>query len=123
MNPEDILRAIFNYGFPSVMLLMVSYGAWKLVNDILKHNKEREQLIILNNKERENALMSLIQNEISTMNKTLLMSLEHIVEFRKINDEAHRYQREEHKDISDLINGDNKDILERLDSLKNNNHK
>ncbi len=105
------------------MLLMVSYGAWKLVNDILRHNKEREQLIISNNKERENALMSLIQNEISTMNKTLLMSLEHIIEFRKINDEAHRYQREEHKDISDLINGDNKDILERLDNLKNNNHK
>lgn len=92
MQPDEWLRAIFNYGFPSVMLVAVCVGGWKLINKIIIYNKERED-----------KLMSLVQNQISAFNTTLLSTTEQIIEFRRANEEAHRYQREEHKGIMEYL--------------------
>ena len=75
MNIDELLRAI-------------------LINRIISYNKDRED-----------KLMIVIQSDLATFNKSLSMALDHLAEFKKSNDEAHRYQRDEHKDIMDKING------------------
>lgn len=107
MVEDNILKAIFNYGFPSAMLVALSIGGWRMMNRIMTNNKEREDRQAMHNKDREDKLMLLIQNQVATFNSTLLSSIEQIVEFRRANDEAHRYQREEYKNM-----------LERLDHLR-----
>lgn len=91
---EWILRAIFNYGFPSVMVIALSVGAWKLINIIIKNNKEREE-----------AYLKLIENGIAVHTKAINDLSDSLRDLRTSNDEAHRYQREEHKLISDAIRG------------------
>lgn len=93
MNIDELLRAIFNYGFPTVALIFVAVGAWKLINRIISYNKERED-----------KLMMVIQSDLANFNKSIAVALDHLTEFKRSSDEAHRYQRDEHKEILEKIN-------------------
>ena len=89
---EEWLKAIFNYGFPSVALVGVAYFSGKLILKVIAYNKERED-----------KLMQLIQVDILNLSTNFNVMVTAIADFRKANDEAHKYQREEHSEIRSRI--------------------
>lgn len=92
MEIEKIITLIFNYGFPTVGLIFVSIAGWKMMIQIQQHNKERED-----------KLMGMIQNDLKNINESKKSEIEALKELRQSVEKANEYQRQEHIKMLDLI--------------------
>ncbi len=92
MEIEKIVTLIFNYGFPTVALIFVCIAGWKLVIQIQGHNKERED-----------KLMGIIQEDLKHTGESQKSTIDALKEFRQSVDKANEYQRQEHIKMLDFM--------------------
>lgn len=92
MDIDKIVLQLFNYGVPSIILVIVSLKMWELV-----------QIVIKNNKDREDKLMAFMTEDIKKVHDQHILLVTIIHDMRSSNDEAHQHQRKEHEEFMEKL--------------------
>lgn len=86
-NNPDVLKAIVDYGLAIVGLYFITrFLAW-LIKYILEENKKRED-----------THMALLTGDVRKVSESITAMVSAVNNFKLAVDEAHKYQREEHKE-------------------------
>ena len=90
--PDNLIPLLEKFGFPALCLIVVAgFLGW-----LIKHT-------ITTDAEQKKQLQNIIQNDLVHLNDGHKETSNILSEIRKDNAEAHKYQREEHKEMIESL--------------------
>lgn len=99
MSNQQALDWAVNYGLGVVLSVGIAIAFWRILIFVLKENSKRED-----------RLASIIEMDIKNLESTAASNQNSAIDFRKQLMETIRYEREEHRQISEILNGIKSDI-------------
>jgi hypothetical protein len=93
MNDPQLWKLITEYGIAIVGLVFLTRFLIWIIRYILERNKQRED-----------AVMTMLQNDLKRLTECMNTLTLNMTNFTTTVSEAHRFQREEHKEQSDQHN-------------------